>query len=897
MERETRRIVILNVWAWLALVSLFTIHTNSALENNNPGFISIDCGSEAAYSHTETGIWFETDNDYVGTGSNHMVSSNVNLNYRDYGRQLNTLRCFPKGERNCYTLKPQHGKNNSSKYLIRAFFSYGNYDGKNEAPSFDMYIGVNLVDKVNLTDYADTYWFTEIIQTVSSESIDVCLVKSGPTIPCIASLELRPLNTSIYHTPTAAPQPLLYLQLRIDVGSSALPPPYGDYYFRYKDDVYDRIWRCDLDDTNGWYPLVMESLNLDSGRRSSDIYKLPSQVLRTAVQSPNVSHPLQFDYDNLYAPLDKPYEYYVYFHFLEIQQLPIGKKRIINITLNYQTILTQPLVLEYLKPVTIAPQKTSSGSVLFNVSATSESDAPPILNAFEVYKLITQLDLPTQARDVGAIVDIKSAYQISRLNWQGDPCVPKQYAWDGLICSSYNTVPRITSLNLSSSNLKGQINMSFSYLTELEILDLSQNELEGSLPEFLAQLPKLKILNVTGNKLSGPIPKALKEKADLQLSVEGNPYLCTSSTCRKRKKVVIPLVVTFVGAFIILSIVSLSFLRRRRLQGVMGTKKLSCFNKIEYVNSNKQEFTYAEVLSITNNFEKVVGKGAYGTVYYGFKGETQVAVKILSPSTQGFQQFQTEAKILTRVHHTCLTPLIGYCNEATALIYKYMAYGDLANHLSDKNQILLSWKQRLQIALDSATGLEYLHKYCKPPIVHRDVKTSNILLDEDFHAKVSDFGLSKIFSNECDTHVLTKIAGTPGYMDPEYQITNKLTEKSDVYSFGIVLLEIITGHPAILKTHENTHIVQWVNSMLADEGEIDSIMDPRLQGIYDSETASKVVHVAMACLAPSSIKRPTMDQVVKELKQCFPMENIDDSICIFTEFSVASISGESSLAR
>lgn len=157
-----------------------------------------------------------------------MVSSNVNLNYRDYGRQLNTLRCFPKGERNCYTLKPQHGKNNSSKYLIRAFFSYGNYDGKNEAPSFDMYIGVNLVDKVNLTDYADTYWFTEIIQTVSSESIDVCLVKSGPTIPCIASLELRPLNTSLYHTPTAAPQPLLYLQLRIDVGSSALPPPYGD---------------------------------------------------------------------------------------------------------------------------------------------------------------------------------------------------------------------------------------------------------------------------------------------------------------------------------------------------------------------------------------------------------------------------------------------------------------------------------------------------------------------------------------------------------------------------------------------------------------------------------------------------------------------------------------------
>ncbi|KAJ1406594.1 Serine/threonine-protein kinase, active site [Sesbania bispinosa] len=212
----------------------------------------------------------------------------------------------------------------------------------------------------------------------------------------------------------------------------------------------------------------------------------------------------------------------------------------------------------------------------------------------------------------------------------------------------------------------------------------------------------------------------------------------------------------------------------------------------------------------------------------------------------------------------------------------------------DKNQISLGWKQRLQIALDSAVGLEYLHNGCTPQIVHRDVKTSNILLDEDFRGKISDFGLSRIFSDECDTHVSTIIAGTPGYLDPEYYKTNKLTEKSDVFSFGIVLLEIITGQPVILKTHENTHIIQWVSSILDVKREIDTIIDSRLQGRYDIETAKKVLHVAMACVATTSIHRPTMNQVMIELSQCLSMENISSTS---NETSMEPISGESSLAR
>ncbi|KAJ1390937.1 Serine-threonine/tyrosine-protein kinase, catalytic domain [Sesbania bispinosa] len=267
--------------------------------------------------------------------------------------------------------------------------------------------------------------------------------------------------------------------------------------------------------------------------------------------------------------------------------------------------------------------------------------------------------------------------------------------------------------------------------------------------------------------------------------------------------------------------------------------KSSCSNKSNCVDSNKKEFTYSEVLSISNNFERVLGKGGFGTVYHGCIGETQVAVKMLSHSSQGFRQFLTEAKILTIVHHRCLTPLIGYCNEGTTLIYKYMPNGNLAEHLSDKNKLLLGWKQRLQIALDSAIGLEYLHNGCNPQIVHRDVKTSNILLDKDFR-------------------------------------------------------EILTGKPVILKSDEYTHIIQWVNSMLATGNVIDSIMDSRLRGKYDIESARRVIDVAMACVAPSSIQRPTMNQVMIELNQCLSMENLGSAS---NEISMELISGESSLMR
>ncbi|CAL8139243.1 unnamed protein product [Prunus armeniaca] len=181
---------------------------------------------------------------------------------------------------------------------------------------------------------------------------------------------------------------------------------------------------------------------------------------------------------------------------------------------------------------------------------------------------------------------------------------------------------------------------------------------------------------------------------------------------------------------------------------------------------------------------------------------------------------------------------------------------------------ILTWKDRLQIAIDAAQGLEYRHYGCKPPIIHRDVKLTNILLNENFQAKLSDFGLSR----SDDTHISTVVAGTPGYLDPEYNLSNRLNEKSDVYSFEVVLLEIISCRPVYSsREHERIHISRWVSSMLA-EGDIYGIVDPRLGRHFNTNTVWKAVEIAMACVSPNAIKRLTISQVVVELKESLATE-------------------------
>ncbi|XP_028756220.1 putative leucine-rich repeat receptor-like serine/threonine-protein kinase At2g19230 [Neltuma alba] len=563
-----------------------------------------------------------------------------------------------------------------------------------------------------------------------------------------------------------------------------------------------------------------------------------------------------------------------------------------------ENVFDQPIVLEYLKPQTIA-LNASQGYVRFNISATSESDAPPILNAFEVYEFVSPLHSPTDQRDVDAIIDTKKTYKISNLDWQGDPCVAN-LSWERLSCSSgiNDKNARIVSANLSAAKLAGQITTTFSQLTELESLDLSFNDLSGSIPEFLPKLPKLRVLNLTGIKLTGSIPKALQEKADLQLSLEDNPGLCLVDSCKKQK-FVIPLVAS-VSALVASLLVCLGIwtFKTKKLKVVITVSKNE-----EPLQPKARAVSYSRILRITNNLQDLIGEGGFGKVYYGtLRNGTQVAVKLLSQSSmQGFKEFRSEVELLMIIHHRHLVSLIGYCEEGVvrALIYEYMANGNLQQHLLGENPNVLKWNERLQIALDAAHGLDYLHNGCKPPIVHRDLKTSNILLNEKMQAKIYDFGLSRAFATDIDTHVSTRPAGTLGYLDPEFQSSGNLNKKSDVYSFGIILLELITGQPAIRREHGTVcHILHWVTPKI-EVGDIQSIIDPRLRENCSTNSAWKLLEIALSCTPPSAIQRPDISHVVAELKECLALTESKGTISTSSldRFSFSSDSGLVPYAR
>ncbi|XP_054782626.1 LRR receptor-like serine/threonine-protein kinase IOS1 [Prosopis cineraria] len=616
------------------------------------------------------------------------------------------------------------------------------------------------------------------------------------------------------------------------------------------DDIYDRVWRYDqVSKVEDWQPFN-RSVNIDCGS-TNDSYKLPSKVLISAAQSLNGSFALNFSVSDWGGTLEKSFTFYVYFHFAEIEQLLPGQKRVIDITLNDETILKEPLALEYLKPQTVSAV-TNRSDIPFSISATLESDAPPILNAFEIYRFVSPLISPTDQVDVDAILDIKITYKISKVDWQGDPCVPEEHAWQGLNCR----------YGIDESNAR------------ITSLDLSGNDLSGSIPEFLAGLTKLRVLILSSNKLAGSIPKALEDKPDLQISLDDNPGLCSRDSCKKHKFVV-PVTVAVLVLTVIILVISLGIwifkLKKKKVDSTVSTKQEAS----EY--SRNRAFSYSEILEITDNFQNLIGHGGFGKVYFGtLKNNTPVAVKLLSQlSMQGHREFRSEVELLMVVHHRHLVSLIGYFEGSgvRALIYEYMANCDLHQHLSGNKAGALKWKDRLQIAVDAAHGLDYLHNGCKPAIVHRDLKASNILLDKNMESKIADFGLSRAFANDIDSHVSTRPAGTFGYLDPEFQNSGNLTKGSDVYSFGIILLELITGKPAAKRQPDHTFslLLQWVTLRLGGK-DIESIIDPGLQGQYSSDSAWKFLEIAVSCTAPSAIQRPDISQVVFELRECLAME-------------------------
>ncbi|KAG6556708.1 hypothetical protein Mapa_001651 [Marchantia paleacea] len=348
-----------------------------------------------------------------------------------------------------------------------------------------------------------------------------------------------------------------------------------------------------------------------------------------------------------------------------------------------------------------------------------------------------------------------------------------------------------------------------------------------------------------------------------------------------------------------------------------GPQNLSSSNQIRVWRTDSsplfRRFKLREVKKATNDFSTIIGRGGFGTVYKArFKDGLVAAVKRMNKgSHQAENDFAREMELLGRLHHRHLVSLRGFCAEKRerVLVYDYMENGSLKEHLHGigsyevytsisfrcdemdsvstmsgnltqiKTKSSLNWQTRMRIATGVAAALEYLHMYCEPPLCHRDIKSSNILLDENFVAKVADFGLAHAApsgNSQAET-MSTDVRGTPGYMDPEYLVTHELTEKSDVYSFGVLLLELITARRAV---HEKKNLVEWAQYYMSSESRFSQLVDPFLESNYDAEELRHLISLIKVCTLTDGKSRPTMKHVVSVLYDKLDLERTPSEICI-----------------
>ncbi|XP_023758896.1 probable serine/threonine-protein kinase PBL7 isoform X3 [Lactuca sativa] len=305
-------------------------------------------------------------------------------------------------------------------------------------------------------------------------------------------------------------------------------------------------------------------------------------------------------------------------------------------------------------------------------------------------------------------------------------------------------------------------------------------------------------------------------------------------------------------------------------EGIDSVEKGNGDAKNQVITENGiQVFTFKQLLSATGGFGKsnVIGQGGFGLVYRGVLHDgRKIAVKLMDQTgKQGEEEFRVEVEMRSRLRSPYLVGLIGYCSEShhRVLVYDFMANGGLQEHLYP----IRDWETRLRIGLEAAKGLEYLHEHVSPPVIHRDFKSSNILLDKSFHAKVSDFGLAKLGSYRAGGHVSTRVLGTQGYVAPEYALTGHLTTKSDVYSYGVVLLELLTGRvPVDMKRSPGEAVlVSWALPRLTDREKVIEIMDPSLEGQYSMKEIVQVAAIAAMCVQSEADYRPLMADVVQSL--------------------------------
>ncbi|KAF8034153.1 hypothetical protein BT93_C0430 [Corymbia citriodora subsp. variegata] len=450
----------------------------------------------------------------------------------------------------------------------------------------------------------------------------------------------------------------------------------------------------------------------------------------------------------------------------------------------------------------------------------------------------------------------------------------------------------LATLNLSHNQFTGPIPTDFGFLPVLVQLDLSENQLSGLIPPEISLL-KLVYLNLSSNRLRGRVPHEL-EKAPFEASFLNNPGLCASNSFTRlnvcnsqshrlpRNLALILILAISTAIFVSLAAV---FTVRASISGA-STWKLTAFQRLNFTRSN--------ILSELKD-ENVIGSGASGKVYRIMLNPSgdAVAVKRISNNQKLDEnlekQFSAEVEMLGNVRHVNIIKLSCCisCENYKLLVYEYMENRSLDHWLHKTkrlslilgvaNNMILDWPKRLQIARGAARGLCYMHHDCLPPIIHRDVKSNNILLDSEFNAKIADFGLARMLAHQGEAVTLTGIAGSAGYLAPEYAHTTKVNEKIDVYSFGVVLLELTTGKEA-MGEEEDMCLVDWAWRHILDGKAISDAIDEEINNDSFLAEISNVFMLGIFCTMKRPSKRPLMKEVVQVLLKCSdPLYDIEQT--------------------
>ncbi|XP_034586484.1 protein NSP-INTERACTING KINASE 3 [Setaria viridis] len=499
-------------------------------------------------------------------------------------------------------------------------------------------------------------------------------------------------------------------------------------------------------------------------------------------------------------------------------------------------------------------------------------------------------------KEAAALVAIRAALhdpgQVLR-GWDpksGDPC-----HWNMVTCYGGH----VQELSMTQQNLSGTLSPAIGRLRSLTYLSLRQNAISGPIPETIGRMKLLQVLDLSSNQFSGSIPSTLSNLENLQhLKLNNNSLSGPVPDSLATARMIFTLDIsfnnlsgprpTFLASNVVRSMMmvwrkwakgsgKVMRMVSRAMRDSWSSFNLNFQNYKEVSLGHLKHYKFKEMRNATNNFSprNILGEGGYGIVYKGdLPDGTPVAVKRLKnhDSVVGDDQFHTEVEVISLAVHRNLLHLIGFCiaNNERLLVYPYMPNGTVASKLKEcvNGEPTLDWPRRMRIALGASRGLLYLHEQCDPKIIHRDIKASNVLLDEYLEAIVADFGLAKLVDHGI-SHVVTTVRGTVGRIPPEYFMSGHASEKTDVFCFGLLLIELVTGRET-LELRQNEYqkggILEWARDLL-EQNQLSSFADKKLRNSYDSVELVKMIQIALLCTMYSPKHRPRMSEVVTMLEE------------------------------